>query len=215
MSEFFKYGDKELAHLRSKDKKLALAIDKIGMLERKIIPDVFCALVHSIIGQQISTKAHQTIWSRLQNKLNGINPTTVINISDEELQSVGISFKKVGYIKNIAQKVIDKELDIESLKTLSDEEVCEELVKLKGIGKWTAEMIMIFSMQRMNILSFGDLAIHRGMRMLYHHRDIKLEKFTMYWKRYSPYASVASFYFWAIASGAIPEMKDYAPKKRK
>lgn len=214
MSEFFKYGDKELAYLKSKDKKLALAIDQIGMLERKIIPDVFCALVHAIIGQQISTKAHQTIWDRLEIKLRIINPTTIIKLSDEELQRIGISFKKVGYIKNIAQKVLDKELDIENLKTLSDEEVCEELVKLKGIGKWTAEMIMIFSMQRMNILSFGDLAIVRGMRMLYHHREIKPDKFTKYWKRYSPYASVASFYFWAIASGIIPDMKDYAPKKK-
>ena len=93
--------------------------------------------------------------------------------------------------------------------------MCEELIKLKGIGKWTAEMIMIFSMQRMNILSYGDLAIVRGMRMLYHHREITPEKFNKYWRRYTPYASIVSFYLWAIASGEIPEMKDYAPKKKK
>ena len=136
-------------------------------------------------------------------------------MSDEELQSIGISFKKVSYIKNIAQKVLDKELDIEKLRTMSDDEICEELIKLKGIGKWTAEMIMIFSMQRMNILSYGDLAIVKGMRMLYHHREITPEKFNKYWRRYSPYASVASFYFWSIAGGEIPDMKDYAPKKKK
>ena len=212
---YFKYGVKELTYLKSKDKKLAAAIDKIGILERTIIPDIFCALVHSVIGQQISTKAHQTIWGRLENKFKDMSPTAIINLSDEELQSIGISFKKVGYIKNIAQKILNKELDVGRLKTLSDQEVCDELVKLKGIGKWTAEMIMIFSMQRMNILSYGDLAIVKGMRMLYHHREIKPEKFNTYWRRYSPYASVASFYFWAIAGGAIPEMKDYAPKKVK
>ena len=213
--EYFEYGIKEITYLKSKDKKLAEAIDKIGMPKRLIIPDLFSALVHSITGQQISTKAHKTIWNRLQNKIEKINPTTILTLSDEELQSIGVSFKKVGYIKNIAQKIIDKELDVEKLHTLSDDEICEELVKLKGIGKWTAEMIMIFSMQRMNILSYGDLAIVKGMRMLYHHREITPEKFNKYWRRYSPYASVASFYFWSIASGEIPEMKDYAPKKKK
>ena len=213
--QFFKYGIKELEFLKSKDKKLAEVIDKIGMIDRVIIPDVFSALINSIIGQQISTKAHQTIWERLQNKLDNITPSAIINLPDEELQSIGISFKKVSYIKNIAQKVLDKELDIDNLHTLTDDEVCEELIKLKGIGKWTAEMIMIFSMQRMNILSYGDLAIVRGMRMLYHHREITPEKFNKYWRRYTPYASIVSFYLWAIASGEIPEMKDYAPKKKK
>lgn len=213
--EFFKYGAKEVDYLKKKDKKLAEAIDKIGMPERVIIPDVFMALIHSITGQQISNKAHKTIWNRLKNKIEDINPSTIIAIPEEELQSIGISYRKVAYIKNIAQKVIDKELDIDKLYTLSDDEICDELVKLKGIGKWTAEMIMIFSMQRMDILSYTDLAILKGMRMLYHHRKITPEKFNTYKKRYSPYNSVASFYFWAIASGQIPEMKDYAPQKKK
>ena len=96
---FFKYGIKELEFLKSKDKKLAEVIDKIGMIDRVIIPDVFSALINSIIGQQISTKAHQTIWERLQNKLDNITPSAIINLPDEELQSIGISFKKVSYIK--------------------------------------------------------------------------------------------------------------------
>ena len=96
---------------------------------------------------------------------------------------------------------------------MTDNEVCAELSKLNGVGLWTAEMIMIFSMQRPNILSYGDLAILRGMRMLYHHREITKPKFKKYWKRYSPYASCASLYLWAVAGGAIPEMKDYASKK--
>jgi len=213
--QYFEYGTKEINYLKSKDKKLAEAIDKIGMPKRVIIPDIFYALVHSIIGQQISTKAHKTIDKRLQSKIEDITPSSILAVSDDELQSIGISFKKVSYIKNIAQKVLDKELDIEKLRTMSDDEICEELIKLKGIGKWTAEMIMIFSMQRMNILSYGDLAIVKGMRMLYHHREITPEKFNKYWRRYSPYASVASFYFWSIAGGEIPDMKDYAPKKKK
>ena len=96
---------------------------------------------------------------------------------------------------------------------MSDEEVCAKLSELNGIGVWTAEMLMIFSMQRPNVLSYGDLAIHRGLRMVYQHRKIDKEKFNKYWKRYTPYASVASLYLWAVAGGAIDGMKDFAAKK--
>jgi DNA-3-methyladenine glycosylase II len=212
---YFSYGQKELEYLKSKDKQLAEAIDRIGMIERSIVPDLFCSLINAIIGQQISTKAQKTIWSRLQDLIKDVCPEELISLNDDELQSIGLSYRKVKYIKNIAHKVQAKELDLHALQLLSDEEVCAELSKLKGVGKWTAEMIMLFSMHRMNILSYGDLAILKGMRMLYHHREIKPEKFVMYWRRYSPYASVVSLYLWAISSGAIPEMKDYAPKKRK
>ena len=213
-NQYFEYGTSELEYIKSKDAKLAAVIDKIAIPKRIIIPDLFAALVNSIIGQQISTKAHTTIWNRLKNKVTAISPKTILALSDADLQSIGVSFKKVDYIKNIAQKVDSGELDIEKLRTLSDDEVCEELSNLKGIGKWTAEMIMIFSMQRMNILSYGDLAILRGMRMLYHHRKITPKLFKKYQKRYNPYASIVSFYLWAIASGEIPDMKDYAPKKK-
>ncbi|MFG6371149.1 MAG: DNA-3-methyladenine glycosylase 2 family protein, partial [Turicimonas muris] len=112
------------------------------------------------------------------------------------------------------KKFVDRYLAIERLRFLSDNAVCKELVKLDGIGVWTAEMLLIFSMRRPNILSFGDLAILRGMRMVYHHRQISKKLFEKYKKRLSPYASVASLYFWAVAGGAVLEMKDYATKKR-
>lgn len=89
-----------------------------------------------------------------------------------------------------------------------------ELSSLKGVGLWTAEMIMLFSMQRKNILSYGDLAIVRGMRMLYRHREITPEIFNKYKRRYSPYGSIAGLYLWEVAGGAIPDMKDYMPKKK-
>ena len=84
--------------------------------------------------------------------------------------------------------------------------------KIQGIGVWTAEMILLFCMQRPNVLSFGDLAIQRGMRMVYHHRKIDRKLFEKYRRRLSPYCSVASLYFWAVAGGAIPGMKDFAPQ---
>jgi DNA-3-methyladenine glycosylase II len=212
---YFIYGQTEIDYLKAKDKKLAEVIDKVGMIQRRVIPDLFSALVNSIIGQQISTKAHQTIWERMQKSLVNVNPKTILELSDEALQSFGLSFRKVEYIKNIAEKTDRKELDLLKLQSLSDDEIILELSKLKGIGVWTAEMIMLFSLQRKDILSYGDLAIVKGMRMLYHHREIKQKKFHTYKRRYSPYGSVASLYLWVIAGGLMPEMKDYVPQKKK
>ncbi|MCL3780624.1 DNA-3-methyladenine glycosylase 2 family protein [Prolixibacteraceae bacterium JC049] len=212
---YFKYGQKEIDYLKSKDPKLGAAIDRIGLIERSVTPDLFQALIHAIVGQQISTKAQQTIWQRMQTNLVAITPTTIAEVTEDELQKNGLSFRKVSYIKNIAEKVNSGELNLDLLSQLDDTQVCTELSKLDGIGKWTAEMIMLFSMQRPNILSFGDLAILRGMRMLYHHRTITPKLFHKYWRRYTPYASIASLYLWAISAGAIPELKDHAPKNIK
>lgn len=211
----FIYGETEVSYLKKRDKRLAEVMEKIGLIEREVIPDLFTALVNSIIGQQISTKAHKTIWKKLVIALGEITPQAIDSLSDEELQRFGITFKKAAYIKSAAQKVLSGELDIESLRTMPDEDVCARLVELDGIGIWTAEMLMIFSMQRRNILSFGDLALLRGMRMVYHHKAISRQLFDRYKKRFSPYASVAGLYFWAVAGGAIEGMKDYAPTSNK
>ena len=114
-----------------------------------------------------------------------------------------MTFRKAGYIKDFADKVKNKEFDINSINELTNEEIIKKLTALKGIGVWTAEMILIFCLQRPDVLSFGDLAIHRGMRMLYHHKDIDKKRFEKYAKRYSTYGTVASLYLWAIAGGAM------------
>jgi len=211
----FIYGDEEVSYLKKKDKALTAAIDTIGHIERAVNPDLFSALVNSIVGQQISTKAHTTIWERMRSGLGEVTPQTILDCPNDKLQGFGISFKKVAYIKGAAMRVADGRLDIDALHQKSDEDICKELVQIDGIGLWTAEMLMLFSMQRPNILSFGDLAILRGMRMLYHHRIITKQLFEKYRRRYSPYGSVASLYLWAIAGGAIEGMKDYAPKQKK
>ena len=211
---FFAYGDTEIAHLKRADKRMAEVIERIGKVERRVIPDLFAALVHSIVGQQISTKAHETVWRRIQEGLGEITPETVNRLSPEELQSFGISFRKATYIQHAARKVADGSFDIQSLYGMDDEEVCARLSQLEGIGVWSAEMLMLFSMQRPDILSFGDLAIQRGLRMVYHHRKITRRLFEKYRRRFSPYNSVASLYLWAVAGGAIEGMKDYAPKAK-
>ena len=211
MKTIFRYGEQEIAHLKKADSALGKAIDQIGPLEREVIPDLFAALVSSIVAQQISSKAAETVWLRLQAYCKEITPQSIAAASVEGIQQQGLSMRKATYIKEAANKVLSGELDIAALAMLSDEEVCLRLSALKGIGIWTAEMLMTFSLQRPNILSFGDLAIHRGLRMLYRHRSIDKKLFEKYRRRYAPYNSVAALYLWAISGGACG-LKDPAPK---
>ena len=211
----FEYGSTEIEYLKSKDKRLAEVIDKIGMVYRDVDNDLFASVIHHIVGQQISTKAQETIWQRMNDSLGSVCAESIIEAGEECLQSFGITFKKAAYMLKFAHKVKIGEFDIDGIWEKSDEEVIDELCSLDGVGVWTAEMILLFCMERANVLSFGDLAIQRGMRMVYHHRKITRKLFDKYRKRLSPYCSVASLYFWAVAGGAIPEMKDYAPKKKK
>lgn len=211
---YFIYGKKEIEHLTKRDKKLGEAIKRIGPIKRTVQPELFPALVKSIVGQQISTKAQATIWDRMQEKFRPLTPDVLANVQLEEIQSCGISMRKATYIQGSAQAILDGEVDLEALETMSDKEVCAQLTKLKGIGIWTAEMLLTFSLQRPDIVSYGDLAILRGMRMLYRHRKITPELFAKYRKRYTPFGTVASLYLWAIAGGALPELTDPAPKKK-
>lgn len=212
---YFRYGDTEIKYLKAKDARLAEIIETVGHIDRPVDTDLFSSVVHHIIGQQISTKAQQTIWSRMQEALGEVTPQTIIAAGVPQLQSFGITFKKAEYITDFSQKIVAGEFDLDAVSQLSDEDAIKALSSLKGVGVWTAEMILLFCLQRPNIFSYGDLAILRGIRMVYHHRKIDPKLFEKYRRRFSPYCSVASLYFWAVAGGAVPDMKDYAPTKKK
>lgn len=193
--EYFIYGDKEIQHLMENDKALGEWIKERGIIKRPVNSDIFESLIDSIIGQQISSKAHATVFSRMKDRFF-ITSHGLKDVSEEELQKCGISMRKASYIKGIVDAVLNTDIDLEEMKNMPDEEVIKSLIKLKGVGKWTAEMLMIFSMQRPDIVSYDDLAIRRGMMKLYKHREITPDLFKKYKKRYSPYGSVASLYLW-------------------
>ena len=209
----FQYGDCETTYFTSKGKRLGWAIRQIGHSNREVDSDLFSAIVHHIIGQQISTAAQATIWSRLLTAAGTVTAGSLTSLGRDRLQQIGMTYKKADYMLDFAKQVKSGTLNLEQLWSLSDEEVILELTKLKGVGVWTAEMILTFCMQRPNVVSFGDLAIQRGMRMLYRHRQIDRTKFERYQKRYAPYGTVAGLYLWAIAGGAIPELTDPAGKR--
>ena len=211
----FEYGEKEISYLKSKDSVLGQAIDIIGFVKVSMDTDIFSAAANNIIGQQLSMAAQATVWNRLKDKVGTVTVDSVLKLSLKELKSIGISYKKAEYIFGFAEQISSGSFNTEALTELSDEQVIEQLSSVKGIGAWTAEMLLIFSLGRKDVLSYGDLAIHRGLRMLYHHRNVDKKLFEKYRRRYSPYGSVASLYLWEIAQGAMPGMKDYAPKNKR
>ena len=170
--------------------------------------------MHHIVGQQISTKAQKTIWNRMVEAYGDVTPQAIAEAAPEDLQKLGMTFKKVEYMQDFARKVLDGSFDLDAVEHMSDEEAIAALSSLKGIGVWTAEMLLLFCLQRPDVLSYGDLAILRGMRMVYRHRKIDKAQFEKYRRRLSPYGSVASLYFWAVAGGAIPELTDPGAKKK-
>ena len=200
---YFIYGEAELAYLRRKDKRLAAVIDRIGPVERTADPDLFSAVVHHIIGQQISMKAQATIWQRMQDTLGSVSAETILAAGVPALQALGMTFRKAEYLTDLAGRIVDGSFDLEAVRSMDDAEAIRALSSLRGIGVWTAEMILLFCLQRPDIFSYDDLAIRRGLRMVYRHRRIDRALFEKYRRRFHPYGSVASLYLWAVSGGIV------------
>jgi DNA-3-methyladenine glycosylase II len=197
--QIFRYGSTEIDHLRARDKKLGQAIEEIGMIERRVIPDIFTALVASVAGQQVSAKAAETVWGRMENRFGTITPDNIAAVTAEDIQQCGMSMRKAKYIKGIGDAVARGDPDLAALPALADDEVIARLTVLDGVGVWTAEMMLIFSMQRPDVVSWGDFAIRRGMMRLYGKETLDRAAFDRYRRRYSPCGSVASLYLWEIS----------------
>ena len=195
----FEYGLAEIGHLKRRDRKLGAAIDRIGIIEREVTPDLFTALVKSVVAQQISSKAADTVWGRLCRQLSIITPESIAATDVADIQKCGLSMRKAGYIKGLGDAAICGELDLLKLAELPDAEITKKLSSLHGLGVWTAEMLLIFSLCRPDVVSWGDLAIRRGMMNLYGLEKLIKDEFDRFRKRYSPYGSVASLYLWAVS----------------
>ena len=197
--EYFKYDETHVSYLKEKDPILGKAIDEMGHIYREVTPDLYEGLLSSIIAQQISSKAAETVWNRFVTLTGEVTPERVAALDVEAIQKQGMTTRKATYIKKISESIISGALDLEALTHLSDDEVAKALKSLPGIGVWTAEMLMIFSMQRLNILSWDDLAIRRGMMRLYGLETLDRATFEAHRKNYTPYGSVASLYLWALS----------------
>ena len=197
---FFSYGKAETDYLAARDPVLGAAIDRIGHIDRDVFPDLFEALINSIAGQQISGKALQTVWKRLCDAVGAVTPENLLAAGEERLRACGFSGRKANYMLSAARAVADGALDIHSLVEKDDEEVIRALTALPGVGRWTAEMLLTFSLQRPDVLAYDDFGIRKGMCRLYWLDSLTKQQFAEYRARYAPHSTVAALYLWNIAA---------------
>jgi DNA-3-methyladenine glycosylase II len=190
----------QIEHLR-KDKKLAGVIEKVGTLKLEKHDDLYLGLMRSIVGQQLSVKAAATIWGRFLDLFPERYPhdKLLMKLDVEKLRAVGLSYQKAGYIQNIARFAKEETLDYAKLKKLDDEDLIVYLTQIKGVGRWTTEMILMFTLGRENVLPLDDLGIQVAMSRLYKlEGDKKSLKIQMQKKAeiWEPYRTLACKYLW-------------------
>ena len=180
-----------------KDKYIGPLIKKWGSCTIKPIKKslYFEDLVDAICSQQLSGKAAKTIFGRVKTSLTKITPENIISKSDQELRDCGLSWQKVSYVKDLAMKVKEGKLHINNLNKFSDEDVVKELIAVKGIGRWTAEMFLMFSLARPDIFPVDDLVINKAIYKIEKKETSKEDKLK-FSERWRPYRTVASWYLW-------------------
>jgi DNA-3-methyladenine glycosylase II len=165
--------------------------------------DPFQALTHAIVSQQLSTKAAATIAGRLDALLGKPTPAGVAAVTDQQLRDVGLSVQKISYLRDLSSRIQSGSLPLSALESLSDSDVIEMLTQVKGIGQWTAEMFLMFRLQRPDVLPVGDLGIVKAVQRAYGLRKTpdaaRLLKIGETWR---PYRSVACWYLWASLDNA-------------
>lgn len=183
-------------YLSGKDKKMAGLIAEAGKLKRKLNPNLFEALVSSIIAQQISNKAAKTVNQRLKDLLGEVTPKTISLCAETEIQQCGMTGKKAGYIKGAGKAILSGQIKLEEFSSLDDASIIAQLSSLPGIGRWTAEMLLLHALERPDVFSFDDLIIRRNLSKLHNRSVVNKAAFDRYRKRYSPHCSVAMIYLW-------------------
>ncbi len=191
------FWEKAKKHLIKKDRKLGKIINnyKYDFLYSK--SDPFYTLARSIVGQQISVMAAQAVWNRFEKKIKKVNPENTIKLHHMSLKSCGLSRQKITYLKSLSKSFINKEINTKKWNNYSDEAIINELIKVKGIGRWTAEMFLIFNLCRPDIFPVDDLGLIKGISKCYDiDYPIDREQALKMSKKWIPYRSVATWYFW-------------------
>jgi DNA-3-methyladenine glycosylase II len=188
-----------LKHLRTVDSVMTEVIDRVGPFRLQLQRNRFRALVRSIIAQQISGSTARSIHQRLQRSLapKRITPAILARLTPKQMRSAGLSPQKSAYLSDLSQKILSGQVRLKKLARLPDEAVIEELVQVKGIGVWTAQMFLIFSCGRFDVLPTGDLGLRKGVQMAFSLPELptpkQVEEIGNRWK---PYRSVATWYLW-------------------
>ena len=185
------------AHLSRRDKVLRKLIKAYPSADLVTRGDAFQTLARSIVGQQISVKAAQSIWNRFATLAVEVKPANVVALTDESLRAVGFSGQKASYVKDLARRFNDGEVKPRRWGRMDDEAIIEELVEVRGIGRWTVEMFLIFHLRRPDVLPVDDLGLRRAMERAYNAGDaLTKDEMREIGKSWTPYSSVATWYLW-------------------
>jgi DNA-3-methyladenine glycosylase II len=186
------------AHLAKNDPVLAAIIAKVGPFEPAYRDPTFESLARAIVYQQLHGKAARTIYERLQSACGGkVDPHSILSLSEDQMRACGLSRAKLSYIRDLAAKTLSGEVVFERLPQMSEEEVIEHLIRVKGIGIWSAQMFLMFALRRANILPVSDLGIRSGIQKAYRKRKIPTAKEIIKLSRkWEPYCTLACYYLW-------------------
>jgi DNA-3-methyladenine glycosylase II len=205
------------AQLAASDPTMAALIERIGELDRETRlkrrseerpADAYGALLRAIVGQQLSTKAARTIYGRIVELFDGSTPTPeqLLEADETDLRAAGLSGRKVEYVRDLASHVIEGELELDRLGELSDEEATEEIVAVRGLGVWTAEMFLLFHLERPDVLSGGDLGIRKAIQIEYELEEMPTPTRVLeIGEPWRPHRSLASLYLWESLANAPVE----------
>ena len=203
MTDFAAQLEQACAYLSKHDAKLRVVIRQAGPCRLRPSRKHFGDLVSSIIGQQLSGKAAQSITNKVLALYGGKFPEAQIMLAtpDEQLRAAGVSPQKLGYLRDLCAHVVEGKLELRSLVKLNDDEISRELIAVKGIGEWTAHMFLMFSLGRLDVFAVGDLGVRKGMQKVYGLNDLpkpaEMQAIAEA-NRWSPYRSVACWYMWRV-----------------
>ena len=185
-------------HLTAVDSDLGDLIARAGAYDLTLRGDYYGSLIRSVIGQQLSTQVARTIWQRMVDGAGGdVTPSAVSAIDDDALRGIGLSRPKVAYVRHITRAVQSGALDLAAMDSLHDDDIVAALTAVKGVGRWTAQMFLIFSLARPDVLATGDLGLRRAAQWLYRLDDTPDEKeLGRRGEPWRPYRTVASLYLW-------------------
>ena len=192
--QYWKQATRDLAARDAVLKKLIAKANGLALGSRG---DAFATLARAIVGQQISVKAAQSVWDRLSDQLGTVTPELLMRARKPTLRGCGLSGQKSDYLKDLAGKFLDGSLDAERWHAFDDEALIDELTEVKGIGRWTAEMFLIFYMARPDVLPLDDIGLQRAIRLSYNHgKPLSRLKMRNIGNRWAPWRSVATWYLW-------------------
>ena len=194
-----------LKDLSNADQRMGKLIEKFGPPNFNLMNNYYESLVRSIVYQQLSGKAASTIYERfLDLFVFDIypKPKDVLEVSIETLRSSGLSYQKVNYIRDLSEKWQDGTMNLTDIDSMTDEEISSELIKVKGIGQWTADMFLMFTLGRPDVFPFGDLGIQKGVMIITNMNRLPTQKeMERKTKKWQPYRTVAAWYLWKLVDG--------------